>query len=544
MDLTSLLASLVSAQAEAEGTAPPWVSYLVYGGIGLVLLIVVVKALRSGPPPERTLDAPDAPQVEHQTRSEAEIKADAAAAFNVLKVGNTDADNLRVEVLKQADAPPPTGAEMQAVLDAKTAAEDARREAELARRAAEEAARKATDEASRKAAQAAQDAAERKRIEAREAAEAAAAERRKAEEERKRVAAEKKAADAARKREEAEKKRAAEEEKRQAELARQAEEKAKAEAAEAAKKAAAEAAGATLREGLARTNEGFAKKLGKLFGSAKTLDDDLLAELEEALFTADIGVKTAQALVESVYDDMSKRALKDPKKVWAALKARIAGILQKDFAALDLEAQQPTVIMVVGVNGAGKTTSIGKLAKRYTDAGKKVILAAGDTFRAAAVEQLEVWGERAGVPVVKGQARQDPSSVLFDAARQAKDGGYDLLIADTAGRLQARKELMEELAKIHRVMGKALPGAPHEVWLVLDATNGQNAISQAKIFTEMVEVTGIVLTKLDGTAKGGVVIGISDEMNLPVRFIGIGEKVGDLRPFEATDFVEALFADA
>ena len=255
-------------------------------------------------------------------------------------------------------------------------------------------------------------------------------------------------------------------------------------------------------------------------------------------------MKTSQALVESVYEDMSKRALKDPAKVWAALKARISGILEKDFPPLDLEAQNPTVIMVVGVNGAGKTTSIGKLAKRYTDAGKKVLLAAGDTFRAAAVEQLEVWGERAGVKVVKGESKQDPSSVLFEAAKQAKDGGYDLLIADTAGRLQARKELMEELAKIHRVMGKALPGAPHEVWLVLDATNGQNAISQAKIFTEMVDVTGIVLTKLDGTAKGGVVIGISDEMNLPVRFIGIGEKVGDLRPFEAKDFVEALFADA
>ncbi|MGK0360053.1 MAG: fused signal recognition particle receptor [Bradymonadia bacterium] len=542
MDLTSLLAGWAIAQAEA--TAPEWVSYLVYAGIGLVLLLVVVKALRRGPPPERTLDAPDAPQVEHETRSDADIKADAAAAFDVLQVERSDSADLRVKILNQADAPAPTGAEVQAVLDAKAAAEAAKRGAELARRAAEDAARKATDDAGRQAAKVAQDEAERARLEAKDAAEAAAAERRRAEEERKRVAAEKKAADAARKREEAEKKRAAEDEKKQAALAREAEEAAKIEAAEAAKRAAAEAAGATLREGLARTNEGFAKKLGKLFGNAKTLDDDLLAELEEALFTADIGVKTAQALVESVYDDMSKRALKDPAKVWKALRERIAAILDKDFPPLDLETHTPTVIMVVGVNGAGKTTSIGKLAKRYADEGKKVMLAAGDTFRAAAVEQLEVWGERAGVPVVKGESQQDPSSVLFDAAKQAKEGGYDLLIADTAGRLQARKELMEELAKIHRVMGKALPGAPHEVWLVLDATNGQNAISQAKIFTEMVEVTGIVLTKLDGTAKGGVVIGISDEMNLPVRFIGIGEKVGDLRPFEAGEFVEALFADA
>jgi fused signal recognition particle receptor len=304
-----------------------------------------------------------------------------------------------------------------------------------------------------------------------------------------------------------------------------------------------EEAGRTLREGLARTHDGFVKRLGALFGGAKTIDDALLAELEETLFTADIGVRTSQHLVEQVYDSMKKRDLQDPAKVWAFLKARITEILQARSTPLDLDRTKPLVIMVVGVNGAGKTTTIGKLARKFSDQGRKVVLAAGDTFRAAAVEQLEVWSRRAGVPVIKGSEKQDPSSVIFEACKKARDEGYDIVIADTAGRLQAKKELMDELAKIHRVIGKAIPGAPHEVWLVLDATNGQNAISQAQVFREMVDVTGLVLTKLDGTAKGGVVIGITDEMKLPVRFIGIGEKVEDLRPFEPEAFVEALFAD-
>ena len=201
----------------------------------------------------------------------------------------------------------------------------------------------------------------------------------------------------------------------------------------------------------------------------------------------------------------------------------------------------PTVIMVVGVNGAGKTTSVGKLAHRYVHEGKQVVLAAGDTFRAAAVDQLERWAERVGVQVVRGKDGQDHSSVIFDACKQAQDSGADVIIADTAGRLQARTELMDELAKVHRVIGKAVPGAPHEVWLVLDATNGQNAISQAKVFTERVAVTGVVLTKLDGTAKGGVIIGIKDEMKLPVRYIGVGERTEDLHEFDPQTFSEALF---
>ncbi len=306
---------------------------------------------------------------------------------------------------------------------------------------------------------------------------------------------------------------------------------------------AAEEAGKTLREGLARTHDGFVKKLGALFGGAKTIDDALLGDLEEALFTADIGVKTSQKLVEQVHESLSRKELLNPEKVWGNLKDKIRDMLQVQAAPLDYNRGKPFVIMVVGVNGSGKTTTVGKLANQYVQQGKRVVLAAGDTFRAAAVEQLAVWGDRAGVPVIRGTEKQDPSSVIFDACKRAADEGYDVCICDTAGRLQAKKELMDELGKVHRVIGKAVPGAPHEVWLVLDSTNGQNAISQAKEFAQVVQVTGIVMTKLDGTAKGGVVIGICDEMKLPVRYIGIGEKVADLRAFDPASFAEALLTD-
>ncbi len=305
----------------------------------------------------------------------------------------------------------------------------------------------------------------------------------------------------------------------------------------------AESAGKTLREGLARTNAGFVQRLGRLFGGSKTIDDELLADLEEALFTADIGVRTSQKLVDSVHNALRGRELSDPERVWTQLKSEIRTMLESGSPAFETERASPFVIMVVGVNGAGKTTTIGKLASRFQAEGKSVLLAAGDTFRAAAVEQLEVWADRAGVGLVKGKERQDPSSVIYEACEQAARTDVDIVIADTAGRLQAKKELMDELQKVHRVIGKAVPGGPHEVWLVLDSTNGQNAISQAKEFLATVEVTGLVLTKLDGTAKGGVVIGISDEMNLPVRFIGIGEQVGDLRAFEPEAFADALFAE-
>jgi fused signal recognition particle receptor len=306
---------------------------------------------------------------------------------------------------------------------------------------------------------------------------------------------------------------------------------------------AAEEAGKTLREGLARTHDGFVKKLGALFGGAKSIDDALLGDLEEALFTADIGVKTSQKLVEQVHESLSRKELLNPEKVWSNLKDKIRDMLQVQAPPLDFSRGKPFVIMVVGVNGSGKTTTVGKLANQYVLSGKRVVLAAGDTFRAAAVEQLAVWGDRAGVPVIRGTEKQDPSSVIFDACKRAADEGYDVCICDTAGRLQAKKELMDELGKVHRVIGKAVPGAPHEVWLVLDSTNGQNAISQAKEFAQVVQVTGIVMTKLDGTAKGGVVIGICDEMKLPVRYIGIGEKVADLRAFDPASFAEALLTD-
>ena len=301
--------------------------------------------------------------------------------------------------------------------------------------------------------------------------------------------------------------------------------------------------GAVLRAGLAKTKKGFLQKIKGLFTRSRPIDDDLIEDLEDALFTADIGVKTSQNLLARIEDQMDRNALKDADQVWQQIKNDIIEILNQNTEPLDLECAQPLVIMVVGVNGAGKTTSIGKLAHRYKAEGKKVLLAAGDTFRAAAVEQLIEWGNRAGVEVVAGKDKQDPSSVIFDACKKAREENYDIVIADTAGRLQARKELMDELAKVHRVIGKAIPGAPHEVWLVLDSTNGQNAISQAKEFTNRVEVSGIVLTKLDGTSKGGVIIGIKDEMKLPIRYIGVGERSVDLQVFDAQKFTEALFEE-
>ena len=305
----------------------------------------------------------------------------------------------------------------------------------------------------------------------------------------------------------------------------------------------AERAGKTLREGLSKTKSGLIGRLSGLFGARQTLDDDLLGELEEVLFTADIGVRTSQSLVEKVESQLGGKSLSDPQKVWAFLKGEVRDILTQDVAPLNLDASQPFVIMVVGVNGAGKTTTIGKLASQFKREGKSVILAAGDTFRAAAVEQLQEWGNRVGVDVIRGTDKQDPASVLFEAVEQAKNQGVDIVLADTAGRLQAKKALMDELHKVHRVLGKAVEGAPHEVWLVLDSTNGQNAISQAKEFMNVVQVTGLILTKLDGTAKGGVAIGIRDEMKLPIRYIGIGEGVDDLRPFDPAAFADALLGD-
>jgi len=302
-------------------------------------------------------------------------------------------------------------------------------------------------------------------------------------------------------------------------------------------------AAAAYKAGLAKTRGGFVARLGKLFGKKK-FDAQTLEELEEVLFTADIGPRAADRIFQSVKTGLSKDDLEDSEKIWKQIRKTSRAILALDAKPIDMSSHKPFVLLVLGVNGVGKTTTIGKLAKQLSDEGKKVILAAGDTFRAAATEQLEEWGKRANVPVVRGKSGGDPSSVIFDAIKRGVEEGFDVVICDTAGRLHSNAGLMDELKKLRRVMDKAMPGSPHETWMVLDATTGQNAISQAKTFKADMEITGIVLTKLDGSSKGGVVLGICDELKVPVRFVGIGEKIGDLRPFDPGAFVEALYADA
>jgi fused signal recognition particle receptor len=299
-----------------------------------------------------------------------------------------------------------------------------------------------------------------------------------------------------------------------------------------------------LKVGLKRTRtEGFVAKLRSLF-TGKTLDERLLQDVEEVLISSDMGVKTASLFLDALKTEFvpsGRRALSDEVMDFLKVKAKeiFAGQEQGEIG-IPLN-QKPTVIMVVGVNGCGKTTTIGKLAHYYKMRGMKVLLGAGDTFRAAGSEQLHVWAERVGTDIVHGSDKADPASVIFDACKKAKDENYDMLIADTAGRLHTNVSLVDELKKVHRVMGKVIPEAPHQVLLVLDATMGQNAIRQAQIFREAVNVTGIVLAKLDGTAKGGVCLSIVKDMGLAIRFVGIGEKVGDLRPFDAEEYVSALF---
>jgi fused signal recognition particle receptor len=314
---------------------------------------------------------------------------------------------------------------------------------------------------------------------------------------------------------------------------------------EEAAEEAPEAARAELRAGLARglekTRGGFIARIGKLFGGRKKIDATTMAELEEVLLTADIGVKTSQKIFETVKKDLSADQLADTDAIWTHIRELSEKILDVGAPPLDLDRAKPLVLLVIGVNGTGKTTTIGKLAARYRREGKKVLLAAGDTFRAAATEQLGIWGERTGSPVVKGKEGGDPSSVIFEAVKRAQAEGFDILIADTAGRLHTKTDLMDELGKVRRVIGKAMEGAPHETFLVVDSTTGQNAIAQAQIFQQAMTLSGIVMTKLDGTAKGGVILGICDELKVPVRYIGIGEKVDDLRPFDAKEFVDALY---
>ena len=300
---------------------------------------------------------------------------------------------------------------------------------------------------------------------------------------------------------------------------------------------------ARLMRGLKKTKTNFGSGFASLF-RGKKIDDDLFEELEEQLLVADVGMDTTLKIIENLTDKADRKSLKDGDALYGLLKEELSGMLAKVEQPLVIdEAKKPYVILMVGVNGVGKTTTIGKLAKQFQSQGKSVMLAAGDTFRAAAVEQLQVWGERNNVPVVAQHTGADSASVIFDAIESAKAKNVDVVIADTAGRLQNKGNLMEELRKIVRVMKKVDPHAPHEIMLTVDAGTGQNAISQAKLFSEVAPVTGITLTKLDGTAKGGVIFAIADQFNIPIRYIGIGEGIEDLRPFAADEFIEALFSD-
>ena len=300
---------------------------------------------------------------------------------------------------------------------------------------------------------------------------------------------------------------------------------------------------AAYRAGLAKTRGGFVAKLGKLFGKKK-IDADILPELEEVLFTADIGPRAADRIFESVKKSLSKDELADAAKIWSRIRQTSTDILTVDAPPMDWTAKRPFVLLILGVNGVGKTTTIGKLAAHLSAQGKKVLLAAGDTFRAAAVAQLDVWAKRANAPIVSGKDGSDPSAVIFEAVKRGVDDGFDVVLCDTAGRLHTKIDLMDELKKVRRVIDKAMPGAPHETWMVLDATTGQNAITQAKTFKDAMEITGIVITKLDGSSKGGVILGICDELKVPVRYIGVGEKLEDLRVFDPAAFVAALYEEA
>jgi len=296
-----------------------------------------------------------------------------------------------------------------------------------------------------------------------------------------------------------------------------------------------------LKQGLSKTHSNLVGRIDSLVLGKKQIDAETLEELEEILIAADIGVATAVALIRMLEQRMKRNELKDGETLKKALKEEILARLLKQAAPLDTSAASPYVILVIGVNGVGKTTTIGKLASRFILEGKKVILAAGDTFRAAAAEQLEIWGKRAGADVIRHKEGADPSAVVFDACKAAIARKCDILIVDTAGRLHTKVNLMEEMKKIRRILGREIPGAPHETLLILDAATGQNAISQAKLFKESALVSGIALTKLDGTAKGGIVVAVSNEFKIPVRFIGVGESVDDLREFDPGQFVEALF---
>ncbi|GAS80983.1 signal recognition particle-docking protein FtsY [Paenibacillus amylolyticus] len=297
------------------------------------------------------------------------------------------------------------------------------------------------------------------------------------------------------------------------------------------------------KDGLEKTRKGLVEKVSDLVIRRKKIDEEFYEELEEILIGADVGVNTVMNLIEDLRVEVKKRKIEDAAELQPLLSEKLTDLLRgEQNNELKMNPDGITVILFVGVNGVGKTTTIGKLAHRFKQQGKKVIMAAGDTFRAGAIEQLEVWGQRAGVDVIKQQSGSDPAAVMYDAVQAAKQRGADVLLCDTAGRLQNKSNLMDELNKIYRVIQREIPEAPHEVLMVLDATTGQNALNQAKLFGEKSGVTGLVLTKLDGTAKGGIVVAIRQELDLPVKLVGLGEKIDDLQPFDSEQFVHALFA--
>ncbi|MEA1063056.1 signal recognition particle-docking protein FtsY [Erwinia sp. HR93] len=489
--------------------------------------------------------APEAPlQDEWQAEQERIVREEAEI---------TRADlNKQVEEAKRAEEAARAAEEAKRAEEAARAAEEAKRAEEVARAAeevkrAEEAARAA--EEAKRAEESARAAEEVKRAE--EAARAAEEAKRteeaaRAAEEAKRAEESARAAEEAKRAEEAV--RAAEEAKRAEEAARAAEEVKRAEEAARAQdgqqeqdKPTKEGFFARLKRSLVKTKQNLGSGFIGLF-RGKKIDDDLFEELEEQLLIADVGVETTRKIITHLTEGASRKQLRDAEALYGLLKDEMSGILEKVDGPLNIEGHTPFVILMVGVNGVGKTTTIGKLARQFQQEGKSVMLAAGDTFRAAAVEQLQVWGQRNNIPVVAQHTGADSASVIFDAIQAAKARNIDVLIADTAGRLQNKAHLMEELKKIVRVMKKLDEAAPHEVMLTIDASTGQNAVSQTQLFNEAVGLTGITLTKLDGTAKGGVIFSVADRFGIPIRYIGVGERIEDLRPFNADDFIEALFA--
>lgn len=296
-----------------------------------------------------------------------------------------------------------------------------------------------------------------------------------------------------------------------------------------------------LKAGIQKTRAGLVDRVEDIIAGKKEIDADLLEELEYTLITADIGVRTATEVLESIRQRVDRKLVDDTAELKQLIREHLLEVLQTSERPLAHVAQPPAVVMIVGVNGSGKTTTIGKLTSRFKSEGRSVLLCAADTFRAAAIEQLEIWAQRTGAEIIRQKSGADPSAVVFDAVQSAKARKVDYVLIDTAGRLHTKENLMAELEKMRRTAAKVVPGAPHEAWLVLDATTGQNGLEQARKFTETSGVTGIILTKLDGTAKGGVIIAIARELNLPIRFIGVGEKAEDLLPFDPEEFIQSLF---